>query len=753
MSDSRPRIAVTGFGAVSAMGGDAATLFTRLVRGDIALQPLQDRIHCCREVPIVGQVREADPSVDEGVDQRTSVSSRSLGLALRAAREAIRCAGPAALRFELVVGASTGATCEGVADCVATGEPSAIPLVRRLASEPIGAIGHQLANALDRIDSATVLCSACSSGALAIAVGAMRLEQGAELPQIVGGTDSLNLLTVSGFESLGAMSSEPCRPFDEDRQGLNLGEGAAFLLLETEDMVQRRGARVLAWLDGFAVGAEAHHLTHPDPDAVRASTLIREALCRARIDPASVGYVNAHGTATLANDAMECRALHLALGAAVDATPVSSSKGQIGHTLAAAGAIEAVVTTQALLEQMVPPTGGLSRPAQECRLTHVPNVGIPVDVGTALSTSFGFGGACSVLAFSRADRSRSAAAARTSIVDVNTCEDEVIWVSGLCTLGPTGIRRGKAVADWLTEAHGDSLSALPFEPLDLLVMERSRRFDRLTAMTTLGCEFGLEDAGLESSMRANANGQSGAEPVGLVLGNALGAVGRSAQFVERLLSRGAKGANPAEFPHLLPSSTSGNASIYASLRGPVFNVSDLGATAQAAMELGVTCLRARTASVMVVGTTECRDEWLLRAAAGGGELVARRADVNDGAAWIVIESRRHAVKRGAKGCTLTAHGWLAGPNVARYQLPRPRPDSVVLWAIDPSQHVEDHLKQHGWAAVSRQTCLARRYDGWSHPGFVLAAGAAMVTTGYCSSCLVVTDSSRGPHYALFGLGN
>lgn len=673
-------------------------------------------------------------------------------MARRAANEALQQAQLEADRFELILGASTGATREGIADSGAASD--ALGLAMRLAHDPIGALGHHLVQWFDGATRSTVVCSACSSGALAIAIGAMRLEQGAILPQVVGGTDSLNLLTLSGFEALGAMASAACRPFDEERSGLNLGEGAAFLVLETEAMARRRGAKVLVWLDSYCIGAEAHHLTHPEPDGNRASILIREALQRAGISPEQVGYVNAHGTATLANDAMECLALRSALGPAIDQVPVSSSKGQIGHTLAAAGAIEAVIAAQAIREQVLPPTAGLVRPANECALRHVPQIGVAADIQVALSTSFGFGGACAVLAFSHPERAFPGKLAPSTVAaavveSVREPLDNAVWVSGLCTLGPDGIRRGQEVATWLSERRGDAPCDLPFEPLDLLVMERSRRFDRLTALTALGCSYALANAGLDSAPDSVTSVTSTDQRVGLVLGNALGPVGRSAQFVQRILSRGPKGANPAEFPHLLPSAVSGNASIYASLRGPVFNVSDLGATVQSALELGVNCLFAETATAMVVGTTECRDDWLLRVKEADHKNALACADTNDGSAWLVVEHLVAASKRGIRGCQLAAMGFASDTERLCASLRPAGPNSVVLWASASVAQMESLLAALGWSVAARRFFQPKRYDGWSHDGFVLAAGAAIVSNGEFSSCLVVTDPPQGRHCVVF----
>ena len=165
---------------------------------------------------------------------------------------------------------------------------------------------------------------------------------------LVGGADGLCHLTLTGFNALGAIDPDVCRPFDRRRAGLALGEGAAFLVLEREDAARARGAVPIAELSGWAVGSEAHHITHPEREGTTAARLIQMALARGGVGTSELDYVNAHGTGTIHNDAMEGAALRAALGDNVGRVAVSSSKGQIGHTLGAAGAIEAAIAALAI---------------------------------------------------------------------------------------------------------------------------------------------------------------------------------------------------------------------------------------------------------------------------------------------------------------------------------------------------------------------------------------------------------------------
>jgi hypothetical protein len=331
---------------------------------------------------------------------------------------------------------------------------------------------------------------------------------------------------------------------------------------------------------------------------------------------------------------------------------------------------------------------------------------------------------------------------------------EAIFVTGVLTLGAAGILRGTDNAAWLDSDCGNQRAELPFSPLDLLVMERSRRFDRAEALTALGCTYLMADSGLAGAsgldaLPADESSNGFREPVGLVLGNALGSVGRSAEFVQRILKRGARGANPAEFPHLLPSALTGNASIYAQLRGPAFNVSDMGSTIQSAMDLGINCIRGGLARAMLTGTTECRDDAIVAAQQQGAALGTYPADANDGSAWLLLEGQLAARERGATGCELATAGWLGELAVASRRPPSPALDSLVLWALDQVAAAEEVLACLGWTGTAIRSRMPQPYDGWSQPGFVLAAGAALVCAGACSSTLVVTPSPRGIHCAVF----
>jgi 3-oxoacyl-[acyl-carrier-protein] synthase II len=244
----------------------------------------------------------------------------------------------------------------------------------------------------------TIISNACASGANAIGHAWETVRTGCAEKVLTGGYDALCQLTFAGFDSLQALAPTPCRPFDAERNGLSLGEGAAVLTLETLTSAQERGAEILGEIIGYGAATDVHHLTQPHPEGDAALAAMRAACANADVTPEQIDYVNAHGTATPQNDATEATAINRWAGERAATLPVSSTKANIGHLLGAAGAVEAVVCLMALRGQWLPPELSLNKIDPACRF---PIVREPVDkkIELALSNSFGFGGANAALIF------------------------------------------------------------------------------------------------------------------------------------------------------------------------------------------------------------------------------------------------------------------------------------------------------------------------------------------------------------------
>jgi len=249
----------------------------------------------------------------------------------------------------------------------------------------------QIVDALEkfRIDApAQVIANACASGTNAIGHAFSTIRAGQYERVLAGGYDALSELVFVGFYSLQASTPEKCRPFDAKRSGMVLGEGAALLALEELESAQRRGAEILAEIVGYGISTDNHHLTQPNPDGSGPRRAMEQALAGADLTPGRIGYVNAHGTATVFNDAAEGKALEQMF----DDVPISSTKSMMGHSLGAAGAIEAIVSLLALQHQFLPPNINFRHPDPELPLNIIANQARQAELNCVLSNSFGFGG-------------------------------------------------------------------------------------------------------------------------------------------------------------------------------------------------------------------------------------------------------------------------------------------------------------------------------------------------------------------------
>jgi len=388
-------VAVTGLGVVSPFGTGVKAYWNGLSAGVCAIRPatLVDtegfRCRIAAEVPdgIGGSPRR----------------SRADRLALAAAREALEDAGLSRderVEAALVVGAVGGGMLEAEAwywERFRGRRPAS-----RLAPAATLPFAHveALGNALGLEGPRETLVTACSSGAASLALAADLIADGVVTAALAGGVDALTRVCFMGFNALKLLSAEPCRPFDRDRRGMSIGEGAAFVVLEDLERARARDVRIYAALAGHGMTTDAYHVTSPHPEGEGMVRAMKAALARGRIAPAAVGYANAHGTATPQNDRIEARAIREVFGA--ERLLISSTKSMIGHTMAAAGALEAVATVLTLVHEVVPPTAGLDTPDPDVAFDCVPRVAREAAVEYAISNSFGFGGQNVTLLFGRA---------------------------------------------------------------------------------------------------------------------------------------------------------------------------------------------------------------------------------------------------------------------------------------------------------------------------------------------------------------
>jgi 3-oxoacyl-[acyl-carrier-protein] synthase II len=392
-------VVVSGLGAVSPYGRGWPAFWEGVAAGRCAIGPLtlfpadEFRVRIAAEVPTAALA---------GTSSRRTRADR---LAIVAAAEAVADAGlsPAALApAAVVVGGIGGGTFEAEA------------WYWRLAREGVddGRLRPFLRSVLPASHADTLarrhrtrgpketVIAACSSGAIAVGLAADLIRAGETPVALAGGVDAVTRICFMGFNALRLLDAEPCRPFSADRRGMSLGEGAGFVVLEDAAHARARGARPYAALAGWGLTTDAYHVTAPHPAGEGSVRAMAEALERAGVTARDVGYVNAHGTGTVQND----RAEALALAKLFDPGDVlvSATKSLIGHTMAAAGALEAIATVLALVHGLVPPTASLRAPDPAIPFDCVPDQARPARLTHAMSNSFGFGGQNAALIFRRA---------------------------------------------------------------------------------------------------------------------------------------------------------------------------------------------------------------------------------------------------------------------------------------------------------------------------------------------------------------
>jgi 3-oxoacyl-[acyl-carrier-protein] synthase II len=412
---ARRRVVITGIGMVTSLGNDVDSTWRALLAGRSGAGPITQFDHEDYPVHFACELRDFDPT--DWVDHKASRRmDRFTQMILAAARQAEQDSGIDIAAEPERVGASIATGIGGLKsfqDCydvlIHRGpdrvSPFSIPCI--IPNMGAGWVSIELGTKGPLRSE----CTACAASNMAIGGALDEIRLGRADVMVAGGTEApITRVGIAGFDAMRALSrrnDDPelaSRPFDLARDGLVMGEAAGALVLEEYERAKARGAKIYAEVAGYGTSADAAHITEPDPTGLSPARAMTIALADAGVEPEQVGYVNAHATSTPLGDAAETKVIKLALGEEhARRTPISSTKGATGHCFGAAGAIEAIFTTLALKEQIVPPTINLDSPDPECDLDFVPNTARAVPgLETALSNSFGFGGHNATLVLRRA---------------------------------------------------------------------------------------------------------------------------------------------------------------------------------------------------------------------------------------------------------------------------------------------------------------------------------------------------------------
>jgi 3-oxoacyl-[acyl-carrier-protein] synthase II len=408
MHNQTHRVVITGMGVITALGHNVADTWEAVMNGRSGLGPLT--IIDKREHTVGGvcEVKAFDPNAY--MDRRDARRrDRYQQLATVAANEAMRQANlPITDENREQIGIYMGTGVGGIQSLVAQEHVVMNEGLRRISPFAITMIMPNGAGGMLAIDygiwgPSTTITTACAAGADAIGHAFRALRRGELVAALTGGSESvITSVGIGGFERAGATSKkseQTPQPFDKNRDGLVVGEGAGMLVLETLDHALTRGATILGEIVGYGQTTDAYHITAPAEGGFGAARAITKALADAGLTPADIDYVSAHGTATGLNDLSETMAIKQALGEDAYRVAVSSTKSMTGHVMGATGAIESVFCAQAIHNQILPPTINYETPDPDCDLDYVPNQARPGQVRAALNHAFGFGGHNAVLVF------------------------------------------------------------------------------------------------------------------------------------------------------------------------------------------------------------------------------------------------------------------------------------------------------------------------------------------------------------------
>jgi 3-oxoacyl-[acyl-carrier-protein] synthase II len=396
-------VVITGMGAVSSLGKDLPEHRDALLAGRRFMAP-----------PTLIEVSSPEPSPVAQISTSLEFDrlppglkrydTREARITAAACREALAASGAMEAykaRLPLYVGTTSSGVHELETVWSEYGRTGSVTGDWDFANQHLaGAAARAVVKHLGLRSHHCTVSTACSSSANALILAALGIREGRFRAAVVLGVDTLSEMVYYGFGSLGLVSPFPTTPFDVDRRGLTLGEAAACLILEDEEAALGRGARPLARLMGFGMSSDAHHITAPDPEGRGLKRCIGLALESAGLEPGRIGAINAHGTGTPQNDEVEGKAIASIFGPEV---PVTSTKSFTGHTLGAAGAIEAIFSILSINNGFFPATLGTRNIPQDLGIRVVTGEALRAECGTVLSTSFGFGGSNAALVFGRAD--------------------------------------------------------------------------------------------------------------------------------------------------------------------------------------------------------------------------------------------------------------------------------------------------------------------------------------------------------------
>ncbi len=653
MTNNQLRCVVTGLGMLNAIGNSVDECWSNAINGKSGIKkPTSVNTEGCY-ADLGAEVNAADLDNTPYADEMDRVSK----ICVKAAGEAVRDAGlnmanENATRVGVIMGSCVGGVVS-IEDYYRNGEDAA-----NVTKMPISAIANMVARTYGAGGVVTNIANACAAGTISIAYACDLIRAGVGDVFIAGGADAFASVPYAGFISLHALDAQPCSPFNRCT-GITLGEGSGALVIESYEHAVARGAKIYCEVLGSGVSSDAHHITAPRPDGEGQMHAIRRALENSGINPADIGYINAHGTGTAKNDEAEFLSLHTIFDKTNDDLSVSSTKAMVGHCLGAAGAIEAVFTVKALTEDIVPPTVGYDEEGLEKlkeragKIDFRPNVSREKKLTHVMNNSFAFGGNNASIIFSKTAGNVTLPEAKKDI-----------YITGFGIVSPVGngvdnyidaVKNGVAPAD---VSVASSVGADDYNACGLK-MAFYRKLDKFSQLQAV--------SGMEALAHANLTvTDENATDIGIVVGTSDGPISTVCDFQQDLVRKGNASGSAFKFPNTVYNAAGGYLSICSGIKGYDVTVTNGTQSGLAAIAYGVNVIRAgQESAVLATGTdenSEIIDSLYRKMGHVADSVHGAYADANgfvlgDGSVTVVLEDAESAAKRGAKAyAKVTGYG-------------------------------------------------------------------------------------------------
>ncbi|RFA32964.1 beta-ketoacyl synthase [Virgibacillus dokdonensis] len=585
-------VAVTGIGVLSSIGNDREEFWNSLLEGKVGLRKMKQYDSSNLITDFAGEVQGFDPS-EKLSESEKKQTERCAQLSYFAASEALKQAKLPADFYNhskkgVVIGTSLGGMLNGEEfhrQWIRNGLDSTDKDL--LLSYPIHTSADFLSKCFLLKGPKITISTACAAGSNAIGYGADLIRNGKADMMLVGGADPLSLLSLSGFNSLKAMSNEPCSPYSESK-GITLAEGAGFLVVERLDKALERGAEILALIKGYGLSSDAYHPTAPNPGGKGAYQSMQSALNHSNVPAEKIGYINGHGTGTPANDTAESIAIKNLFRTYANQIPISSTKSMIGHTLGAAGAIEGITSILALKNQVLPPTANYNEGRNRFGMDFVPNHSRKHHFNTVLSNSFAFGGNNASVVFERFNSSH-----QKSIEDQQEEKTERVVVTGFGTVEPLGV--GKEELWDSLQNNRNSLEEMPYTEnqynaiVGAIPSERSyrklinpmvlRRLDLLGKLGMASTKLAMDHSNLKITRYNN-------QRIGVIFGTSSGPLETVEKVNRSIIEHGPEKTKPGLFPNTVMNAAAGHICLNYQIKGPTTTICSGGVAGSQALIYG-----------------------------------------------------------------------------------------------------------------------------------------------------------------------